>query len=60
MPPQTGRYADGMLAAEIWHWWIGLVLLIVSVLAVAGLVGGYLKSVSSQRYPGKRTREHEL
>ena len=49
-----------LLAAEIWHWWIGVVLLIVSILAVVGLVGGYLKSVTSQRYPGKRTREHEL
>jgi hypothetical protein len=49
-----------MLAAEIWHWWIGIVLLLVSVLAVLGLIGGYLKNVTSQRYPGKRTREREF
>ena len=44
-----------MLAANIWHWWIGVVLLIASVGAVLAVVAGYLKSVSSQRYPGKRT-----
>jgi formate-dependent nitrite reductase membrane component NrfD len=48
-----------MLAANIWHWWIGVVLFVASVAAVLGLVGGYLKNVSSQRYPGKRT-EPEL
>ena len=49
-----------MLAANIWHWWIGVVLFAVSLAAVAGLVGGYLKNVSSKRYPGRRTRQHEL
>jgi hypothetical protein len=49
-----------MLAAEIWFWWIGVVLAVVGVLSVLGLVAGYLKSVSSQRYPGKRHRESEL
>ena len=46
-----------MLAAEIWHWWIGIVLLVASVGAVVALVGGYLKQVSSQRYPSKRQRD---
>lgn len=45
-----------MLAANIWHWWIGVILTIVSLLAVAGVVGGYMKSVVSQQYPGKRNR----
>lgn len=59
VPP--GRYADGMLAAQIWHWWIGLAMLIAGVGATLGLLGGYLKQVSSQRYPGgKREREQEL
>lgn len=49
-----------MLAAEIWYWWIGVVLTAVSVLAVLGLVAGYLKNVSSQRYPGKRDSESDL
>ncbi|MGH9272835.1 MAG: hypothetical protein ACRDZ2_16370 [Ilumatobacteraceae bacterium] len=46
-----------MLAAEIWHWWIGIVLLGVSVLACVALVGGYLKSVTAARYPSKRQRD---
>jgi hypothetical protein len=46
-----------MLAAEIWHWWIGVVLLIASIGAVVGLVGSYLRQVSSQRYPSKRQRD---
>lgn len=50
-----------MLAAYIWHWWIGLVLLIAGVAGAVALIAGYLKQVSSQRYPGgKRGREQEL
>ena len=46
-----------MLAAEIWHWWIGIILFAVSVLAVVGLVAGYLKNVTAKRYPNKRQRD---
>ena len=50
-----------MLAAPIWHWWIGLVMLIAGGGAALGLAAGYLKQVSAQRYPGgKREREQEL
>ncbi len=50
-----------MLAAYIWHWWIGLVMLLAGVGASLALIVGYLKQVSSQRYPGgKRGREQEL
>ena len=49
-----------MVAAEIWHWWIGVILFAVSLAAFFGLLAGYLKNVTSQRYPGKRTREPEL
>lgn len=45
-----------MLAANVWHWWIGVALTGVGVLATLALVGGYLKSVSAQRYPGGRQR----
>lgn len=48
-----------MLLAYIWHFWIGVVLLLVAILAVVGLVGGYLKSVTAQRYPGKRARRDD-
>ncbi|MFP5489824.1 MAG: hypothetical protein ACLGHQ_16140 [Acidimicrobiia bacterium] len=50
-----------MLAAYIWHWWIGLVMLLAAGLATVSLIAGYVKQVSSQRYPGgKRGREQEL
>ncbi len=46
-----------MLAAEIWHWWIGVVLTLVAVGTVLMLVVGYLKQVTAQRYPNRRQRE---
>jgi hypothetical protein len=46
-----------MLAAEIWHWWIGVVLLAVAIASVIGLVAQYMKSVSAARYPNKRQRD---
>ena len=46
-----------MLAANIWHWWIGVVLTLVAVGTVLMLVVGYLKQVTAQRYPNRRQRE---
>lgn len=46
-----------MIAANIWHWWIGVLLTLASVAAVGGLVGGYLKKVTALRYPDKRRRD---
>jgi hypothetical protein len=40
-----------MVAAEIWYWWIGVVLLLVTLLAGLALVIGYIKTVSSKEYP---------
>ncbi len=48
-----------MLAANIWHWWIGVVLGAASILGVLSLVGLYLKSVTAQRYPGRRQRRDD-
>lgn len=54
-------YSGGMLAAQIWHWWMGVILAVVSGAGVLALVAGYLKQVTSQRYPGgRRNREQEL
>jgi hypothetical protein len=47
---------DGMLAAEIWHWWIGVVLVAVGILSVLGLVAQYLKNVTAKQYPNRRQR----
>jgi hypothetical protein len=43
-----------MLAANIWHWWIGVAMLIVGVLLVVALVAGYLKSVTAPQFPPER------
>ena len=63
MPREAASVATltDMLAAYIWHWWIGLVMLLAGGAATIGLIAGYLKQVSSQRYPGgKRGREQDL
>jgi len=49
-----------MLAAEIWFWWIGVILTAVGLISVVALTVGYLKNVSSQRYPDKRHSESDL
>ena len=41
----------GMLAAQVWHYWIGVILAISVVLTTVALVAGYLKKVESTRYP---------
>lgn len=46
-----------MLAANIWHWWIGLVLVLVAVVAAIGLAAGYLKNVVAPQHPSKNNPE---
>ena len=46
-----------MIVAEIFHFWLGLGLTIVGVLATVGLIGGYLKAVTAKQYPRRRQRE---
>jgi hypothetical protein len=48
-----------MLAANVWHWWIGIVLTLVAVLAVVGLLVSYLKSVSAQKHPSRKQQRHQ-
>ena len=40
-----------MLAAEIWHWWIGVVLFGVAILAFVGLCVSYLQERDGQAVP---------
>jgi hypothetical protein len=40
-----------MFAAPVWHYWLGAVLAIASVLTVVAVVAGYLRKVESTRYP---------
>jgi formate-dependent nitrite reductase membrane component NrfD len=50
-----------MLAPNIWHWWIGVVLALAGVGAVLSLVVGYLKSVTAMKHPlGRRRASDDL
>jgi len=40
-----------VLAAEIWHYWIGVVLAAAAVLTVIGLAVAYVVTVERPRYP---------
>lgn len=40
-----------LLAAQDWHWWIGVVLTPVAILMVLGTVVGYVNKVVRPRYP---------
>jgi hypothetical protein len=40
-----------LFAAKIWHYWIGIGLLAITILVVIGLVIGYIVKVSSIKYP---------
>ena len=46
---------DPMIAV-VWHFWLGLVLLVVGGLAVVQLVVGYVAKVSAMKYPNRRQR----
>jgi hypothetical protein len=51
-----------LLAANVWHWWIGIALTLVGLLVLVALVVGYLQSVSAKEHPGRgqvdRTQHH--
>jgi hypothetical protein len=47
------------MLANIWHWWIGVVLTFASVLVVVGVIGGYLKTVTAKQYPSKRHKRDD-
>jgi len=42
---------DFILAARVWHYWIGIAVLIPALLLVVATVIGYLVKVTSHRYP---------
>jgi hypothetical protein len=41
----------------VWHYWIGLVLLIASVLTVLMTVANYLRKVEAPRHPKRNQRQ---
>ena len=48
-----------MVAANIWFWWVAVIMLIVGVLTVVGLVVGYLKNVTAVKYPSRKQQQLE-
>ena len=48
-----------MVAANIWFWWVAVILAIVGVLTVVGLVVGYLKNVTALKYPSRKHQQLE-
>lgn len=48
---------EHMFAAYVWHYWVGLVLLLAGVGAVLQGVVGYITKVSASRYPNRRQRQ---
>ena len=43
-----------MFAAEIWHWWLGIILTVAGAGAVLNVVVGYLKKVVAPQYPKRK------
>ena len=46
-----------LLAAQDWHWWIGVVLTPVAVLMVLATALGYVMKVVRPRYPNRRQQQ---
>jgi hypothetical protein len=46
-----------VVAANIWFWWIAVILTAVGILTVIALVIGYLKTVTAQRYPSRKHQQ---
>jgi hypothetical protein len=47
------------MIANIWHWWLGVLLTFASLGVVLLVVAGYLKTVTSKQYPSKRQRRDD-
>ena len=48
-----------MIAAQVWHYWLGLILLIAGVGTIIAYIGGYLKSVTALKYPNRKQRKSQ-
>ena len=49
-----------MLAAEIWHWWIGVIVTLLAIGGLVALIGAYLATVTSKKYePGAKKRQRQ-
>lgn len=43
------------LAAQVWHFWISIFLVVPAILLVVGTIVGYVTKVTKPRYPNKRS-----
>jgi hypothetical protein len=48
--------AGMLLAAEVWHYWIGVAIAAATILTVLALVVGYLVKVVAPQYPKRGQR----
>jgi hypothetical protein len=46
-----------MVAANIWFWWLAIILTIMAVLTVVALGVGYLKNVTAMKYPSRKHQQ---
>lgn len=46
-----------MIAAYVWHYWLGLILLLAGLGAVLQGVVGYYFKVTATKYPNRRQRQ---
>jgi len=45
------------MIAVVWHFWLGLVLLVVGGLAVVNLIIAYVAKVTMTKYPNRKQRK---
>ena len=45
---------DARMLAVVWHYWIGVALIVGAVLTIGALAAGYLFNVERTRYPRGR------
>lgn len=43
----------------VWHFWIGVALMAVTVLACVAVLGYYMLTVESKKHPGGKQRRHQ-
>ena len=46
-----------MVAANIWFWWLAVILTLVGILTVVALIVGYLKNVTALKYPSRKHQQ---
>jgi hypothetical protein len=45
--------------AVIFHFWLGLILVLSGGLVAVALIGGYLKTVTAAKYPNGRAKRED-